>query len=406
MATSTTASSMQPLLTVRSFSSRLLLLWILASATMNLTSNLTAVNGSAIYQQPTSVVWGSNTAAYGFMTSAAQSAAFVFTNFSTTVTRQTESILLQQLAAGLIDVGMHTGKLTAAQVAQYPQLGQIPLLATGDVPVYNLPGMVAAFTLALRPLTLAKIFTGKHAATIHTTPHQPTQQQQRQISIQLPVASLHSPASQCHVLDVRAATNSVPMLHAAASVSVAVAGEIMYWSDPLIQLDNPAYATALPNQPIIRVVNYQSTGVTTTFRYAMSALSNTTFKSLIGTTASPPVWPLAAYATANSTGWVRGDPVGLDYINNPIWVALSTNYSIVVASMGAALSMDAPLANMINAYGSVVSASSTSLQLAAEEKGIDTSTTWNDCSNAAGRNAWSVAISVQPALTCFSLLLC
>ena len=26
------------------------------------------------------------------------------------------------------------------------------------------------------------------------------------------------------------------------------------------------------------------------------------------------MWPLASYATANSTGWLRGDPVGLDYV--------------------------------------------------------------------------------------------
>lgn len=130
-----------------------------------------------------------------------------------------------------------------ANSPRYPQLGQIPLLATGDVPVYNLPGMAAAFILAARPLTLAKIFTG----------------------------------------------------------------EIMYWNDPMIQSDSPVYAASLPNQPIIRVLNYQATGVTTIFRYAMSALTNTSFKSLVGATVNPPPWPVAAYATANSTGAIQSD---------------------------------------------------------------------------------------------------
>ena len=170
---------------------------------------------------------------------------------------------------------------------------------------------------------------------------------------------------------------STTLTFSGSTLALIYAGNITNWNHTLIQADNPGIA--LPNQNIS--VGYQADARTTTTAFLEYLVySNPNISSTLPPSPSPP-WPLSRYAS--SSGGIGSAGTAAYVVNQ--------DGSIGFCVHQAALQYDASIAQLVNAAGTVVAATQSSVTYTLYEKMIaPTLTKTSDLSNCVSTWCWPV----------------
>ena len=180
----------------------------------------------------------------------------------------------------------------------------------------------------------------------------------------------------CYRLD---ALGGVKLTLSTTALAQILLGEISMWNDSRIVLTNSH--APLPNSSITVVLQGAPSGTTLTLTQALSKVWPA-FNSTIGVTNNPN-WSSLPYASSR-TG------LGLNTVPS---VVLAVDGSIGYAAQANALSAGVNFANMVNANGQLVTATTATVNAAATDLGTQfpsRSTQALDLTNSAAPNAWPI----------------